>query len=304
MVVDSPGPELHARGELLGRGGGLGRRAIEELITRHGLRPTRGLGQNYVVDPNTIEKMVRLCGVGATDTVVEIGPGLGSLTLALARRAAVVVAVERDRRVVPALAEVLAAAGVAERVKVVVADAMDLDWARDVAGPFRLVANLPYNIAAPLVLDVLAGVPAVSSMTVMVQREVGLRLVAGPGDAAVGVPSLKRAYWADAAMMMNVSRSVFFPEPRVDSVVVQITRRAPADDPARYAEVAKLIELGFRGRRKMLRSSLASAVVPEAFARSGVAVTTRAEELHIDQWCRLAREARLARGESHEAASR
>ena len=274
---------------LLGRSGGLGRRGVEALLAAHGLTPSRGLGQNYVVDPNTIDKIVRVSGVGVDDAVVEIGPGLGSLTLALARQTRRVVAIERDERVGPALREVLTAGGVASRVEVIHGDALELRWLAAVAEPFHVVANLPYNVAAPLVLDLLAAAPNLLTMTVMVQREVGERLAADPGARAMGAPSVKRAFWADAAVVMPVSRSVFVPEPRVDSVVLRILRRPPADSPESYPAVAGLIDRAFRGRRKMLRASLAEELAPATFERAGVLPTRRAEELSIGDWCRLAR---------------
>ncbi len=267
----------------------LGRSAISELLEAHQIVPSKGLGQNFVVDPNTIHKMVRLAEVGPDDLVVEIGPGLGSLTVALAAKAARVVAIERDKRVLPALAEVLDRAGVSDRVEVVAGDALDFAWLAQVAGPFRIVANLPYNLAAPIVLEALARAQNMFALTVMIQREVAERLAAEPGDSAMGVPSAKRAYWAKATVAMNVSRSVFVPQPHVDSSVLHVLRRPPADDPTRYERVATLIETAFRGRRKMLRASLAGVASPASFVAADIDPTQRAERLSAAQWCRLAR---------------
>src|SRR4051794_40529705 len=191
------------------------------LLAEHGISPSRALGQNFVVDPNTVRRIARLAGVGPGDHVVEIGPGLGSLTLALAETGASVTAVEIDAHLVPVLEEVLADAD----VRLVHADAFTVDWHSLLAGApaWTLVANLPYNVATPLVLDLLHAVPAIGSMLVMVQREVGERLAAGVGDKAYGIPSVKVAYWATAQLAGKVPALVFVPQPKVESVLVRIT---------------------------------------------------------------------------------
>src|SRR5687768_12029640 len=173
----------------------LTRRQVVDLLAEHGLRPSRALGQNFVADPNTVRRIARLAAVGTGDRVVEIGAGLGSLTLALAETGASVTAVEMDRYLVPVLRTVVEPAG----VRVVEADAMTVDWSRLLdEGPWVLVANLPYNVATPLVLDLLDGVPSITRMLVMVQREVGERLAADVGDPAYGAVSVKVRYWATA----------------------------------------------------------------------------------------------------------
>ncbi len=187
-------------------------RQVRELLDAHGLAPSRALGQNFVADPNTVRRIARLAEVGAGDRVVEIGPGLGSLTLALAETGAEVTAVELDRHLLPALREVVEPHG----VRVVHGDALRLDWDEvlgppDPERPWSLVANLPYNVATPLVLDLLANVPAITRMLVMVQREVGERLAAGPGTKAYGIPSVKVAYRADAEVVGRVPPTVFIP---------------------------------------------------------------------------------------------
>jgi 16S rRNA (adenine1518-N6/adenine1519-N6)-dimethyltransferase len=255
------------------------------LLEAHGLAPSRALGQNFVVDPNTVRRIARLAGVGPGDRVVEIGAGLGSLTLALADTGAAVTAVEVDRHLVPVLREVVEG----RDVRVVEGDALELDWddALGDAGSWTLVANLPYNVATPLVLDLLDGVPAIGRMLVMVQREVGERLAAGVGDAAYGIPSVKVAYWATARVVGKVPADVFLPRPRVESALVEITRRdAPASgaDPAR---LFALVRAGFGQRRKMLRRSLSGLVSPEAFAAAGVRPEDRAEQLGVEDWGRL-----------------
>jgi 16S rRNA (adenine1518-N6/adenine1519-N6)-dimethyltransferase len=262
------------------------RRQLLALLERHDLEPSRALGQNFVVDPNTVRRIARLAAVGPGDHVLEVGAGLGSLTLALAESGATVTAVEADRYLIPPLTEALAGRG----VRIVAGDALHLDWPAVLEGrPHVLVANLPYNLAAGLVLDLLAEVPEIVRMLVMVQREVGERLAAGPGSRTYGIPSVKRAWWADARVVATVPATVFVPRPKVDSVLLEVVRRAPpADDPG---PVFALVEAGFGQRRKMLRSSLAARVAPDAFTRAGVAPTARAEELDVGAWLRLARAA-------------
>jgi 16S rRNA (adenine1518-N6/adenine1519-N6)-dimethyltransferase len=233
-----------------------------------------------------------LAGVGPDDRVVEIGAGLGSLTLALAETGASVTAVEIDRYLLPALREVAEPAG----VTVVEGDAMRLDWPALLGpaggGGWVLVANLPYNVATPLVADLLDLVPQIQRMLVMVQKEVGERLAAGVGDDAYGAVSVKVAYWAEARVVGKVPPTVFVPAPNVDSALVSIVRRpAPAVDPADVTaeRLFEVVRAGFAHRRKMLRGTLAGVVDPSAFERAGVAPTARAEELDVHAWGRLAR---------------
>jgi 16S rRNA (adenine1518-N6/adenine1519-N6)-dimethyltransferase len=259
---------------------------ITALLRAHGLSPSRALGQNFVADPNTVRRIARLAGVGEGDHVVEIGAGLGSLTLALVETGAAVTAVEIDRHLVPILREVVEPAG----VRVVHGDALELDWSELLADGDRwaLVANLPYNVATPLVLDLLDDVPRIERMLVMVQLEAGQRLAARVGDPAYGIPSVKVAYWATAELVGRVPPSVFVPRPRVESVLVRLVRRpAPAvdADPVRLFE---LVRAGFGQRRKMLRRSLAGLVEPGAFERAGIRPEARAEELSVQDWGRLA----------------
>jgi len=254
------------------------------LLAAHGLRPRKALGQHFVVDPNTVRRIARVAGVGPGDRVVEIGAGLGSLTLALLETGAEVTAVEVD----PGLAEVLRE--VAPGARIVEGDALSLDWAALLGdGPWGLVANLPYNVASPLVADLLDGVAAITRMLVMVQREVADRLVAGPGDPAYGALSVKMAYWATARLAGRVPASVFLPPPNVASELVQIERRpAPAVD-VPPDELFPLVRAGFAGRRKMLRRSLAGRASTEAFGCAGVRPEARAEDLGVEAWGRLAR---------------
>jgi 16S rRNA (adenine1518-N6/adenine1519-N6)-dimethyltransferase len=263
---------------------------VTDLLARHGVRPSRALGQNFVADPNTVRRIARLAEVGKGDRVLEIGPGLGALTLALAETGAAVTAVEADRHLMPVLDEVL---GAVPGVRVVAADAMTVEWSKvlgDQPG-WVLVANLPYNLATPLVADLLDGVPAISRMLVMVQREVGERWCARPGDPAYGAVSVKVAYWAVSHLAGRVPAAVFHPRPNVESVLVDIRRRpTPAVDPAVVGagRLFEVVRAGFATRRKMLRRSLAGVVGPAAFEAAGVAPESRAEELDVEAWGRLA----------------
>lgn len=276
----------------------LSRPQAAALLERHGLSPRRTLGQNFVVDPNTVRRIARLADVSAGDVVIEIGAGLGSLTAALAETGATVVAVEVDRGIVPVLREQMADFA---NVEVHEADAMEIDWSSFIAGinaahgrePHAgvvVVANLPYNIATPLVADLLDDVPEVSAMLVMVQAEVGERFCARPGTEAYGAVSVKVAYWARAEIVGNVPPTVFLPRPKVDSALVRIHRlNSPAVADVEPSQFFALVRGGFAKRRKMLRSALAGTVTAEHFERAHVDPTARAEQLSIDDWARLYR---------------
>lgn len=274
---------------------------IRHLMGEHALRPRRSLGQHFVADPNTVRRIVRLAGVGAGSRVLEIGAGLGSLTTALVEVGAEVIAVEVDRDLVPILREV-----VGESARIVEADALRLDWAEllgqgarrggggdngDRRSSWQLVANLPYNVATPLVVKVLEEAPQVRSLLVMVQREVGDRLAARPGDEAYGAVSVKVGYWATAEIAGVVPSTVFVPRPAVESALVRIARRdqpvVPSAEVA-YGRLFAVVGAGFAHRRKMLRRALAGVVEPEAFAAAGVAPEARAENLGVEEWGRLA----------------
>jgi 16S rRNA (adenine1518-N6/adenine1519-N6)-dimethyltransferase len=230
-----------------------------------------------------------MADVGPGDNVVEIGAGLGSLTLALLETGASVTAVEVDRGLLPVLRSVVEAPG----ARVVAGDALGLDWGEVLSGSegWVLVANLPYNVATPLVITLLEEVPAIARMLVMVQLEAGERLAARPGQENYGAASVKVAYWATAAVVARVPATVFYPRPRIESALVTIQRRPrPAVDPSAvgYERLFSVVRTGFGQRRKMLRRSLAGSVEPAAFVAAGVAPEARPEELDIAAWGRLA----------------
>jgi len=259
---------------------------IRALLDEHGLDASRALGQNFVADPNTVRRIVRLAGVQPGDRVVEVGAGLGSLTLALAEAGARVTAIEVDKHLLPILRDVVAS----HDVTVVAADALAVDWPALLGDePAALVANLPYNIATPLVLEVLEHALGIERMLVMVQLEVGERLAAGPGTKAYGIPSVKRAWWADAAVVGKVPPTVFIPKPRVDSALVEIVRHAPVGTEDERAATFALVEAGYGQRRKMLRRSLAGLADPARIDAAGLRPEARAEELTVTDWLRLAR---------------
>ena len=261
---------------------------LSALLKENGLRPSRALGQNFVVDPNTVRRIARLAEVGPGDHVVEIGAGLGSLTLALVETGAEVTALEVDRHLVGPLTAVLAAT----TVRVVHADALSVDYASILAGrPSVVVANLPYNVATPLVLHLLESEPLITRMLVMVQKEVGERLAASAGDEAYGAASLRVQYYADARVVGKVSPSVFVPKPNVDSVLVSLVRRpAVRVDPGLVSEdeLFGVIRTAFGQRRKMLRRSLAEWTSEGVFERAGVDETRRPEELTLEEFAALA----------------
>lgn len=263
-----------------------GGREAAELLERHGLKPNKALGQHFVVDPNTIDRIVRISEVREGDHVVEVGPGLGALTVGLAETGAKVTVVEIDGDLIPIIREQT----VGMNVDVVHADALEVDWA-DLLGDktWHLVANLPYNVGTPLLLDLLDTAPQISEFTVMVQREVAERLVAKPDTAAFGIPSVKVDFWATGELAGRVSPSVFLPPPRVESALVRLHRRpTPAVDVPPEV-LFGLVRQAFGQRRKMLRRSLSGRVSPEQFDAAGVAPTARPGELSIEAWGRLTR---------------
>ncbi|MCT2583017.1 16S rRNA (adenine(1518)-N(6)/adenine(1519)-N(6))-dimethyltransferase RsmA [Actinophytocola sp. S1-96] len=268
----------------------LGPADVRRLAGELGLRPTKRLGQNFVHDPNTVRRIVTAAGLTDDDVVVEVGPGLGSLTLALLPACARVLAVEVDPVLAARLPATVAdrAPGLADRLDVVEGDALrvTLDTA-----PTSLVANLPYNVSVPVVLHLLATLPSLRSALVMVQAEVADRMAAGPGSRVYGVPSVKIAWYADARRVATVPRSVFWPVPNVDSALVRLTRREPP--PGDRDAVFGLVDAAFAQRRKTLRAALAGWAGSAARAgglleRAGVDPGTRGEQLSVADFARVA----------------
>jgi 16S rRNA (adenine1518-N6/adenine1519-N6)-dimethyltransferase len=264
------------------------------LAAALGLRPPKQRGQNFVIDPNTVRRIARVAGVEPDDVVLEVGPGLGSLTLALLGTGARVVAVEVDPKLAAVLPATMAARAPeqAERFTVVEADALRV---RGLPGPAptTLVANLPYNVAVPVLLHLLALLPGLRRGLVMVQAEVADRLAAAPGSRTYGVPSAKAAWFAQVRRAGAVSRSVFWPAPNVDSGLVAWEHRDPPAVDATREEVFAVIDAAFAQRRKTLRSTLkplagSTDVVEAALARAGVPATTRGEALGIEQFAAIA----------------
>ena len=263
------------------------RAAIGELLARGGLSPRRDLGQNFVADANTVRRIARLAEVGPGDKVVEVGAGLGSLTLALAETGAEVLAVEVDRGVVPLLREITEPL---PNVTVVEADAMQADWPALLRGEsgWVLVANLPYNVATPLICDLLDDVPLIERMLVMVQREAAERFCATPRTPQYGAVTVKISYWATARIAGMVPASVFVPKPNVESALADIRRRAEPAVEVSPDDLFHLVRTAFGQRRKMMRRSLADLVAPEVFEAAGIDSQRRPEELDVFEWGRLA----------------
>lgn len=272
----------------------LGPAEIRDLAGLLGLQPTKKLGQNFLHDANTVRRIVRAAGVGAGDEVLEVGPGLGSLTLGLLEAGARVTAVEIDRRLAEQLPRTIAELAPDALLTVVEADAMRV--AELPAHPRRLVANLPYNVSVPVLLHLLATLPSLETALVMVQAEVGERIAAPPGSRVYGTPSAKAAWFGEWALAGAVSRQVFWPLPNVDSVLVAYRRSAElGSDDDRRATFA-LVDAAFGQRRKMLRQSLAEALGGSAAASAvlesaGLDPTDRAERLGVGDFLRIARAA-------------
>jgi 16S rRNA (adenine1518-N6/adenine1519-N6)-dimethyltransferase len=281
--------------------GFLGAAQIREIASGLGVRPTKQWGQNFVVDANTVKRIVRLAGVGPQDSVVEVGPGLGSLTLALLPEVGHVTAVEVDPTLAAALPGTVArlAPSYADWLTLVQADAMQVRELPD-PQPTALVANLPYNVSVPVVLSFLEAFPTLERVLVMVQLEVAERLAAVPGSKAYGVPSVKAAWYAAVRLAGTVPRSVFWPVPNVESGLVLLERRALPDTSASRQDTFTCIDAAFAQRRKTLRAALAgwagSASWAEEYLRAaGVDPRTRGEQLGIIEFAAIAAaRARLA----------
>jgi len=274
----------------------LGVADIRLLANRIGLRPTKALGQNFVHDANTIRRITRIADLAPGEVVLEVGPGLGSLTLGLLDEGARVVAVEVDQRLAAVLPETIRerAPGLANDLTVIARDARRLDTPLD-PPPTALVANLPYNVAVPVLLHLLELLPSIRHGLVLLQSEVADRLAAPPGSRAYGVPSVKTAWYARAERAGAVPRSVFWPVPNVDSGLVRLVRTEPPPLPAGVdrADVFAVIDAAFAQRRKMLRSALAAwagsaAAAESVLVRAHVDPRARAETLDVAAFARLA----------------
>ena len=279
----------------------LGPAEVRQLAAELDLRPTKQRGQNFVIDPNTVRRIVREAGLSADDVVLEVGPGLGSLTLALLEVAGRVVALEIDDRLAARLPATIAefAPAQAERFEVVLADAMRVDAVPGPA-PTALVANLPYNVSVPVLLHLLALLPSLEKGLVMVQAEVADRLAAAPGSKVYGVPSVKAAWYADVRRAGAVGRNVFWPAPNVDSGLVAWTRREPPVTDISRVDVFAVVDAAFAHRRKALRGALrelagSPEAVDVALRHAGIDPLTRGESLRIDDFVRLAEGLALGR---------
>ena len=272
----------------------LGAAEIRALAQSLDLKPSKSLGQNFVIDANVCRKIVRTAGVSADDIALEIGPGLGSLTLAMMEEAKAVIAVEIDPRLAQQLPITVAAhSNSSAKLTVIHHDALTIKELP--AAPTVLVANLPYNVSVPVFLHLLEIFPTLRSGVVMVQAEVADRLAAKPNSKEYGIPSVKAAWWADVSNAGSVSRSIFWPAPNVDSKLVGFTRRQTPGDEALRKQVFAIIDLAFAQRRKMLRSALSSmyggsSAAEVVLSSAGIDPTLRGEALDIHAFCKIAKQ--------------
>jgi 16S rRNA (adenine1518-N6/adenine1519-N6)-dimethyltransferase len=270
----------------------LGAAQIRELAAQLDLKPSKSLGQNFVIDSNVCTKIVRTAGVTQDDIALEIGPGLGSLTLAMLEIAKSVVAVEIDPRLAQQLPITVAQHFEhPEKLTVINKDALAVHELP--IAPTVLVANLPYNVSVPVLLHLLEKFPSIRTGVVMVQAEVADRLAAKPGGKEYGIPSVKAAWWADVKNVGTVSRSIFWPAPNVDSKLVGFTRRETAGTEESRAKVFTIIDAAFAQRRKMLRSALSglygsSSAAEAILIKAGIDPTLRGEALQVESFCKIA----------------
>jgi 16S rRNA (adenine1518-N6/adenine1519-N6)-dimethyltransferase len=270
----------------------LGAAQIRELAAQLDLKPSKSLGQNFVIDSNVCTKIVRTAGVTSADIALEIGPGLGSLTLAMLEVAKSVIAVEIDPRLAQQLPVTVAQHFEhPENLTVINKDALAVNELP--VAPTVLVANLPYNVSVPVLLHLLEKFPTLRTGVVMVQAEVADRLAAKPGGKEYGIPSVKAAWWADVKNVGTVSRSIFWPAPNVDSKLVGFTRRETAGSEESREKVFTIIDAAFAQRRKMLRSALSSLYGSSAAAeailiKAGIDPTLRGEALQVESFCKIA----------------
>jgi len=270
----------------------LGAAQIRELAAQLDLKPSKSLGQNFVIDSNVCTKIVRTAGVTSNDIALEIGPGLGSLTLAMLEVAKSVIAVEIDPRLAQQLPITVAQHFEhPENLTVINKDALAVNELP--VAPTVLVANLPYNVSVPVLLHLLEKFPTLRTGVVMVQAEVADRLAAKPGGKEYGIPSVKAAWWAEVKNVGTVSRSIFWPAPNVDSKLVGFTRRETAGSEESREKVFTIIDAAFAQRRKMLRSALSSLYGSSSAAeaillKAGIDPTLRGEALQVESFCKIA----------------
>lgn len=274
----------------------LGAAQIRELAKQLDVTPTKKLGQNFVIDPNTVSRIANEAHLNNEDVVLEVGPGLGSLTLAMLDKVSKVIAVEVDSRLAGELPKTISkfALSIADRLIVINQDAMQLTELP--IAPTKLVANLPYNISVPVVLHLLHQFPTITEVLVMVQLEVAQRMAALPGSKIYGVPSVKIAWYGKCELAGNVGRNVFWPAPNVDSGLVRITRSIERTDESLRKRLFAVVDGAFGQRRKTLRSSLSnyfgsSSKVDEVLAKAGVDSSLRGEQLDLDQFLAIAKAA-------------
>lgn len=274
----------------------LGASAIRALAAELGIKPTKKWGQNFVIDPNTVRRIVAAAGVTSSDRVLEVGPGLGSLTLALLPHVEAVTAIEIDPVLAQQLPRTVAAhtPELADGLRIIQADALTVIELPE--APTCVVANLPYNVAVPVLLHLLASFPSLRTALVMVQKEVAERLAAIPGSKIYGVPSVKARWYGEVEYAGNIGRNVFWPAPNVDSGLVRVNVRGPRSADVDRSQVFSLIDAAFSQRRKTLRSSLSGALggreqVDTVLAAAGVDPQLRGEDLGIDQYIAIAKAA-------------
>ena len=269
----------------------LGATEIRELAAKLDLNPSKGLGQNFVIDGNVCQRIVRQVEIKEGDVALEIGPGLGSLSLAILETGVPLIAVEIDKRLAKQLPETISAHNPSADLEVINADALEIKVLP--VNPTVLVANLPYNVSVPVLLNLLERFPTLREGVVMVQAEVADRLAAKPGNKDYGVPSLKGAWWADIELAGNISRNIFWPVPNVDSKLVYFKRHAPLGDELERRKVFSLIDAAFSQRRKMIRSAMSSVLGERAeslIQSAGIDPTLRGEALDISAYCLIAKQ--------------
>ncbi|MBC83665.1 MAG: 16S rRNA (adenine(1518)-N(6)/adenine(1519)-N(6))-dimethyltransferase [Acidimicrobiaceae bacterium] len=277
----------------------LGKKDLINLMDHHQIRPSKSLGQNFVIDPNIIHKIIRDAEIKSGEQILEIGSGLGSLTCELAKISSVV-ALEFDRYLMAPFLEVIENHGVAGNVEIIHADAMKIDWKTFFAtrkGNWKMVANLPYNIASPLLITMLEEAPQVKEIFVMVQKEVADRFAAQPGGSSYGIPSVKSQYWSEVTVIGKISPEVFYPIPRVDSALLQFKRRK-IPKPVNIDLFNQIVRKAFSQRRKMLRKTIGSSYESKIFTEVGIDPRSRPEELSIENWVNLANRMDLLKEET------